>query len=65
MTTPAPGPYPYQRGYWSFSRLLLLAGFILFVLAAFAAGGHPLLDIGQWSWGFGGFAAWVLSGAVP
>ena len=31
MTTPAPprtnpGPYPYQRGYWGFSRILLVAG---------------------------------------
>jgi hypothetical protein len=71
MTTPAPppaaapGPYPCQRGYWSLARLLLVVGTVLFVLAAFAAGGHPLAGITDWSWAFGGFAAWVLSGAVP
>ena len=43
MTTPAPpprtapGPYPYQRGYWSLARILLVIGAILFTLAAFAA----------------------------
>jgi hypothetical protein len=64
-TTPAPGPYPYQRGYWGFARILLVIGAILFVLAAFAAGGHPLAGVGEWPWAFGAFAAWVLSGAVP
>ena len=64
-TTPAPGPYPYQRGYWSLSRCLLLIGAILFTLAAFAAGGHPLAGITDWPWAFGAFAAWTLSGAVP
>jgi len=69
MTAPAPTPqqraYPYQRGYWSFSRILLVIGAILFVLAAFAAGGHPLAGVTDLPWAFGGFAAWVLSGAVP
>ena len=71
MTTPAPpprtapGPYPYQRGYWSLARILLVIGAILFTLAAFAAGGHPLAGVTEWCWGFGAFAAWVLSGAVP
>jgi hypothetical protein len=70
MTTPAtprtnPGPYPYQRGYWGFSRILLVVGCILFVIAAFAAGGHPLAGVPEWPWAFGAFAAWVLSGAVP
>lgn len=71
MTTPAPpprtapGPYPYQRGYWSLARILLVIGAILFTLAAFAAGGHPLAGVTEWPWGFGAFAAWVLSGAVP
>lgn len=71
MTTPAPpprtapGPYPYQRGYWSPSRMLLLVGAILFVLASFAGGGHPLAGVPAWPWAFGAFAAWVLSGAVP
>jgi hypothetical protein len=71
VTTPAPpprtapGPYPYQRGYWSLARILLVVGAILFTLAAFAAGGHPLAGVTEWPWGFGAFAAWVLSGAVP
>jgi hypothetical protein len=65
MTTPAPGPYPYQRGYWSFSRLLLLAGCILFVLGAFAFGGHPLIGVPGAVWDSGAAAAWCLSGAVP
>jgi hypothetical protein len=71
VTTPAPpprtapGPYPYQRGYWSLARILLVIGAILFTLAAFAAGGHPLAGVTEWPWGFGAFAAWVLSGAVP
>jgi hypothetical protein len=62
--TPGPTPYPYQRGYWNFSRVLLVVGCILFVLAAFAVGGHPLAGVPAWSWGFGAFAAWMLSGAV-
>jgi hypothetical protein len=64
MTAPVPGPYPYQRGYWNFSRVLLVIGAILFVLAAFAAGGHPLAGVGEWPWGFGAFAAWMLSRAL-
>jgi hypothetical protein len=62
---PPPQPYPYQRGYWSLSRILLVAGTVLFVLAAFAAGGHMIAGITEWPWAFGGFAAWMLSGAVP
>jgi len=68
MTTPAPPPQPRPRpvyGPWYASRILLVIGTILFVLAAFAAGGHPLAGITGWSWAFGAFAAWVLSGAVP
>lgn len=69
MTTPAPPPAAQPRqpygGPWYLSRILLVAGTILFVLAAFAAGGHPLAGISAWPWGFGAFAAWVLSGAVP
>lgn len=49
----------------SLSRVLLFIGTVLFALAAFAAGGDALGGITAWSWGFGGFAAWVLSGAVP
>jgi hypothetical protein len=68
MTTPAPPPQPQPHpvyGYWHLSRILLVIGTVLFVLAAFAAGGHQLAGIGEWPWGFGAFAAWVLSGAVP
>jgi hypothetical protein len=68
MTTPAPPPQPQPHpvyGYWHLSRILLVIATILFILAAFAAGGHPLAGIGEWPWAFGAFAAWVLSGAVP
>jgi len=50
---------------YSLRRILLVVGTVLFVLAALAAGGDTLGGIAAWSWGFGGFAAWVLSGAVP
>jgi len=58
MTQPAPARA------WTVTRLLLLAAFVCFLLAAlvFAFGwdaGPPL------AWGFGGFAAWVLAGALP
>ena len=62
MTTPAQHA-PVVA--WSLSRILLVIATVLFVLAAFAAGGDPLGDIAAWAWGFGGFAAWALSGAVP
>lgn len=68
MTTPAPPPQPQPRpayGPWYLSRILLVVGTILFILAAFAAGGHPLAGITDLPWAFGAFAAWVLSGAVP
>ncbi len=66
MTTPAPPPQPRPvYGPWYLSRVLLVIGTVLFVLAAFAAGGHELGDIAAWPWAFGGFAAWMLSGAVP
>jgi hypothetical protein len=64
VTAPNPQP-PRPYGPWYLSRILLVAGTILFVLAAFAAGGHPLAGVPDWCWAFGGFAAWVLSGAVP
>jgi hypothetical protein len=49
-----------------FSRILMFVACVLFVLAAFAAGGgHPLAGIAAWSWGFGAFAAVALSWAVP
>jgi hypothetical protein len=67
MTTPAPPPQQPRPVYgpWNLSRILLVVGTVLFVIAAFAAGGHPLGDVGEWPWAFGAFAAWVLSGAVP
>jgi hypothetical protein len=48
----------------SLSRILLVIGAGLFVLAAFSAGGDTLHGIPAWAWGFGALAAWVLSGAV-
>lgn len=65
MTAPSPQPQPVVVAPLSLSRILLTVGAVLFVLAAFAAGGDTLGGIAAWSWGFGGFAAWVLSGAVP
>jgi hypothetical protein len=50
---------------WSPRRFLLIVGCVLFVLAAFAEGGDPLAGIPAWSFGFGAFAAWMLSWAVP
>lgn len=64
MTTPAQ-PQPVVVTPYSLSRILLVIGTVLFVLAAFAAGGDTLGGIPAWTWGFAGFAAWVLSGAVP
>lgn len=67
MTAPAPPPQPRPvvAGPFSLSRILLVTGTVLFTLAAFAAGGDLLGGITAWCWGFGGFAAWMLSGAVP
>ena len=66
MTSPAPPPQPRPvPGPLYLSRILLVAGTVLFAIAAFAAGGHPLASVSEWPWAFGGFAAWVLSGAVP
>lgn len=64
MTTPAPQPAS-TPGAWPPHRVLLVTGAVLFLIAAFAAGGDTLGGIGAWTWGFAGFAAWVLSGAVP
>lgn len=64
MTTPEPQPV-VVAGAWTLRRILLVAGCALFVIAAFAVGGDQLGGIPAWCWGFGGFAAWALSGAVP
>lgn len=64
MTTPAPQP-AVTPGVWTLRRILLAVSAALFVIAAFAAGGDEIGDITAWTWGFAGFAAWVLSGAVP
>ncbi len=64
MTAPAQ-PQPVVVSPYSLRRILLVIGTVLFVLAAFAAGGDTIGDITAWVWGFAGFAAWVLSGAVP
>jgi hypothetical protein len=68
MTTPEPQPRPayvYTAGSWPLHRILLVVAFVLFVIGAFAASGDTLGSISAWTWGFGAFAAWVLSGAVP
>jgi len=65
MTTPAPQPAPVY-GPWHLNRILLVVvATALFVIGAFAAGGHPLADVSVLPWWGGAFAAWVLSGAVP
>ena len=64
MTAPAQ-PQPVAVVPYSLRRILLIVGTVLFVLAAFAAGGDTLGGITAWVWGFAGVAAWVLSGAVP
>jgi hypothetical protein len=58
-------PRPVAAAPLSLSRILLTVGTVLFVLASFAAGGDTLGGISAWAWGFGAFAAWMLSGAVP
>jgi hypothetical protein len=63
MTTPEPQPRPVY-GPVSVSRLLLVVGCILFVIASLAAGG-VITGLSDWAFGFGAFSAWVLSGAVP
>jgi hypothetical protein len=62
----APGqPQAVVVAPYSLRRILLVTGTGLFVLASLAAGGDTIGSIPAWTWGFGGFAAWVLSGAVP
>ena len=63
MTAPQQ-PQPVVVSPLSLSRVLLVIGCILFVLAALAAGG-VITSITAWAFGFGAFAAWTLSGAVP
>jgi hypothetical protein len=65
MTAPAQPQQPVAVTPYSLRRILLVAGTVLFALAAFAAGGDTLGGIPAWTWGFGAFAAWTLSGAVP
>lgn len=59
---PVTGPYYYHAGH---ARLCLIVSVVLFILAAFTAGGHALLNVPAWSWGFGAFAAVVLARVVP
>jgi hypothetical protein len=46
------------------SRFMFFVMAVLFIIASFAAGGHPLLDIPEWTWGFAGFAAFGLAYAL-
>jgi len=64
MTAPAQ-PQPVAVTPYSLRRILLVTGTVLFVLASLAAGGDTVSGITAWTWGFAGFAAWCLSGAVP
>jgi hypothetical protein len=58
MTTPAQYRYP------QINRLLLVIGGVLFFLAAITFAGSSIFGAPAWAWGFGGFAAWCLAGAV-
>jgi hypothetical protein len=46
-------------------RLLLVVSAVCFFLAALTVAGSDILDAPVWAWGFGGFSAWALAGAVP
>lgn len=63
MTAPQQ-PQPVVVSPLSLSRVLLIVGCILFVIAALCAG-DVITGMAAWAFGFGGFAAWMLSGAVP
>lgn len=63
MTTPQQ-PQPVVVTPFSLSRILLVIGFFLFVIASLCAG-DVITGLNAWAFGFGGFAAWMLSGAVP
>ena len=63
MTEPARPVYTV--GTLSVSRLFMFAAAVLFVLAAFAAGGDALGGVNAWSYGFGAFAAVALAWALP
>lgn len=62
MTTPQPQPAVVSP--LSLSRVLLVVGCILFVIAALCTGG-VIAGMSAWAFVFGAFAAWMLSGAVP
>ena len=47
---------------FTINRVLLLVATVLFVLAALSAGLN--WSISMWCFGWGGFAAWALAGAV-
>lgn len=53
-----------QSRHATISRVLLVVAMALFFLAAITAAGADLIHTPMWAWGFGGFAAWVLAGAV-
>jgi hypothetical protein len=65
MATQSGRPTPGGGGVIPLSRILMFAACVLFVIAAFAAGGDELGRITAWAWGFGGFAALALSWTVP
>lgn len=63
VTPPAPAPVPATA--WTLRRVLLVISGVLFIVAAFASGGHVLLTVPAWSWAFGGAAAYALAWTVP
>lgn len=64
MTAPSAQQQPVVVSAVSLSRILLVIGCVLFVIAALCAG-DVITGWSDLAFAFGGFAAWTLSGAVP
>jgi hypothetical protein len=64
MAPNAPVQQPVAARPFGASRVFLIIACVLFVIAAFVAGGNDFLTTEAWAWGFGGFASWVLSQAL-
>lgn len=61
MTPQTVAPAPARSHSW----FMLLISAVLFVIAAFAAGGDALGNIPALTWAFAGAAAFVLAWVVP
>lgn len=48
----------------SLTRVLFIVGAAMFIIAAFASGGHAIAGIPGWSWGFGALGAAMLAFAA-